>query len=808
LPLLLGLCKRLKMVRCLLVLVLLFSCCFVVPAQVVVKGKLVEDKNNRGVGFGTVALLSYKDSSAIKQQMTDSTGAFELINLSNGKYLLLFSSVGYQPLYREILLNAPAQPVLHLGDVIMITDAGSLKEVVVNGGPGGFQRQAGNLVVNVAGNKFFKTAANAFDVLKKLPGLEVAGDGSLLLSGRITPAVFIDGKPVPMSADELQNYLNTLSPETIAAVEVINNPSAQYDGEHKGIINIKLKPDLTLGWKGTVSTNIQKNDYTLADNNLLLTYKTKKAVYTARAGYTTGNTIRTYQALQHHANTNIMATNTKMLTSNNNFTVQLGMDYNFKKDQRIEVLLRSYQANRTMNSYNTLYTTDSAAKRVVFNTTSNNDADPTQNNYAANLNYIARFGKTQLQVLTSLATIGARQQEDIQNKNALTDQLNEYWKTRMKNDILIRTAQADLSGELAKGKWSAGAKFAFITTKNNLRYDTLNTAGQFVIDSNRTNGFEYDEYITAGYISYERKLNKFNLTAGLRAEHTHSVANAVTLNQVTDRNYLTWLPSLGITYAITENQQLHLSLTRRITRPSLPYLNPFRFYFSPLNYWVGNPYLLPSKTNALTVSYNHKALTVSATVGREKDPMTRYPEYNPVTNILEYLGRNLPYNDFANIEVNVPFTVTKWWRMNNNLGGYYKKEQTPYHGVTYRIPITYFSVSGSQVFSLPKGFTFDVYYYYRPHGGDGLYFEKSFSYIDLSLQKTWLKGKLNTRLNYYDILNTYKIRRIFREQSIINNRFTHWFGQQKLAITMSYSFGRSTYKAKQVNKNEEENRAM
>jgi hypothetical protein len=222
---------------------------------------------------------------------------------------------------------------------------------------------------------------------------------------------------------------------------------------------------------------------------------------------------------------------------------------------------------------------------------------------------------------------------------------------------------------------------------------------------------------------------------------------------------------------------------------------------------VGNPYLLPSKTSALTISYNQQAFTVSASIGRETDPMTRYPEYDRVTNVLQYLGRNLPYNDFASVEVSLPVTVKSWWRMNNNLGGYYKKEQTPYHGVTYKIPITWFTINGSQVFTLPKGFTFDIYYYYRPRGGDGLYIEKPLSYIDLGLQKTWLKGKLNTKLNYYDLLNTYRITRTFREKTIIDNRLTHWFGIQRLAITASYSFGRSTYKAKQVNRNEEENRA-
>ena len=145
--------------------------------------------------------------------------------------------------------------------------------------------------------------------------------------------------------------------------------------------------------------------------------------------------------------------------------------------------------------------------------------------------------------------------------------------------------------------------------------------------------------------------------------------------------------------------------------------------------------------------------------------------------------------------------------MNNNINGYYKREQTPYHGVTYVIPITWVTVSGSQTISLPRGIIFDMYYYYSSPGGDGLYSGKPLSSLDLGLQRSWLKGKLNTKVNFYDLLNDYKITRIFRQKDIINNRLSHWFGMQRLGLTISYSFGRSTYKAKQTGRNEEEIRA-
>ncbi len=145
--------------------------------------------------------------------------------------------------------------------------------------------------------------------------------------------------------------------------------------------------------------------------------------------------------------------------------------------------------------------------------------------------------------------------------------------------------------------------------------------------------------------------------------------------------------------------------------------------------------------------------------------------------------------------------------MSHNIRGNYKKEPTPYHNITYTIPIYNYTISGSQVFTLPQGMTFDISYYYRSINGNGLYIIKPEKNDALGWQKSWMKGRINTKVNYYDIFNTYRIALIFREKQLINNQLSHWFGNRKLGLTLSYNFGQSTYKAKQAGKNEEESRA-
>lgn len=783
----------------LIIAFLLFQLLSAAQTRIIIK--ILDSRSLQAIPSATTGLYAENSPTVLRNHVSDSAGSLTMNNLPAGKYKLEISATGYHILSKPIILTD--QPFLDT--IFLDPQAKLLTEVSVSSARPAFQRKGDRLIFPVSGNQLFKTAANGFDILKKIPGLSVAGDGSLLMDGRVAPGILVDGKPMPMSPEELQNYLGSLNPEMIASIELINNPSSRHDGEYKAIIDIKLKRDMSPGWKGNFSGTITRNDYTLTEQNLLLTYKTNKIAYMIRGGYTNGTRNYRYRARQILSDNNILSTRTKTPTHNNNINYQLGADYSISKQHRMEIILRHYITDRNINSHNRLLATDPSGTEMILHSNTNNNSSPEQNNYGGNLNYSGAFGKTAVQLLSTYLNISNRQNEDIQNRDAMNNDLLSHWKTMLKNDITIRTAQVDLSREALTHRFSFGGKFAFTTTRNDLRYDTLNNSQLFILDSGRTNNFAYDEYISAGYASYERTKNNLTYAFSIRAEHTHSVANSVTTGNITTRNYLNWLPSASVTY--TQNgHQYHFSYSRRITRPTFTQLNPFRFYLSPLNYHVGNPLLLPSKTSSLNLAYSFKTLSLRISGGKETDPLSRYPEYNDTTHVLEYLGRNLPYNHFLTIEGSYAFSITQWWKTNNTLNIFYKKELTPYHDKTYAFGIWEYMIVGSQVFILSKGFNADISYKYQSPGGNGLYKTKSYLYIDLGLQKTWLNGRLNTRLNYYDIFDQFEVQYIFREKQLINNELAHWFGTSRVAATIIFSFGKSTYKTKQSNRVEEEGR--
>lgn len=692
-----------------------------------------------------------------------------------------------------------------------ITQAASstttISEVILQSAPRKMKLNDGNLVVSVAGNRDFKTSTHLLDVLRKTPGVTVDQEYGIFIGGRIAPAILIDGKPVVMSNQELQAYLRSLSPDMVESIEVNTNPSSKYDAEFKGIIDIKLKKNTSLGWKASYNGNVYINKFNYRENAFNTSYHTEKVTYSLQAGYNEGISTYRYQALQRLANTNMMRTHTYQEDFGKVYSIQAGADFRLNDKNRIGINLRGNFRNNDRARNGSLFTTNKNETQTILNTTSENPTQYSQNNYGITTDYSFQNKGFKLSFLGNYLSVKNKQNDDFINRDQAATNLLSYWKSDLINKITIYTAQIDVSQKIDHADIEAGAKYSSSDTQNNIRYDTLSAGNQFVFDPARSNVFSYKERIWAGYLAYRQKIGNLQINAGLRFENTNSISNAITVDSVVARNYLKWLPSLSANYIFNKSSELSLSYSRKITRPVFSQLNPFRFYFSPLNYWIGNPYLLPSFTNQIKATYRYKNWITSLTVGKEKDVMTRYPLYNPETNVLEYLGTNLPYRNFAVLETSFPIRITKWWNVTSQITGYYNDEFRPYLDEVFAFKIYNYEVRLNQVFSLPKGFTVNVFANYESKTGNSLYIIKPRYTIDVSVQKSWFDNKLNTKIGFNNLLDSYDQRLEFRHKQIMDNRFTHWWDSSRLVFSLSYTMGSSKYQVKETLRTEEENRA-
>ncbi|MCL8536606.1 TonB-dependent receptor [Chryseobacterium gallinarum] len=682
----------------------------------------------------------------------------------------------------------------------------SISEVVLRAAPRNLKLNDGNIVMSVAGNKNFKTSTNLLEVLRKTPGVTIDQEEGIFIGGRIAPAIFIDGKAVVMSNQELQGYLRSLSPEMVESVEINTNPSSRYDAEFKGIIDIKLKKNMNLGWKGNYNGNMYINKFTYRENSLNLSYNTEKVAYRFLTGYNNGIYTYRYNALQNLANTNIMRTRMYQIDAGAVYNIQAGMDFRLNEKNRLGINIRRNLRESHRTRSGTLYITGKNESEVVLNSENDNPTDYSQGNYGITADYTFQNKDFKLNFLGNYLAVKNKQQDDFINRDKPTSDLLSYWKSDLLNKINIQTVQADASYKAGNADFEAGVKYSHSDTNNNIRYDTLSTGNQFVFDPTRSNIFRYKEKILAGYIAYKQKFGQLQINAGLRFENTQSISNAVTVDSVVSRNYLEWLPSFSASYSFNPSHELSLSYSRKITRPVFSQLNPFRFYFSPLNYWIGNPYLQPSFTSQIKATYRHKNWVTSFTIGKEKDVMTRYPLYNPVTNVLEYLGTNLPYRNFAIMETSFPVKIAKWWNITGQVTGYYNYEFRPYLDEVFALDTYNYEIRINQVFSLPKGYTINLFGNYESKSGNSLYRIKPRYSIDLSVHKSWFNNTLHTKIGYNNIFDSYDQRLEFRHKQIMDNQFTHWWDSSRVFFSLSYNFGDSKYQVKEIQKTDEENR--
>ncbi|MGH1519076.1 TonB-dependent receptor domain-containing protein [Chryseobacterium sp. JK1] len=681
-----------------------------------------------------------------------------------------------------------------------------ISEVIIRSAPRKVKLNEGNLVMPVSGNKDFKTSVNLLDVLRKAPGVSIDQEDGIFIGGRITPAIFIDGKAVVMSSQELQIYLRSLSPEIVESIEINTNPSSKYDAEFKGIIDIRLKKNISLGWKGSYSGNMYVNKFNYRENTLNLSYNTNNVTYNVQIGYNEGISTYRYSALQKLASTDMMRTNAYQKDDAKVYAILTGADFRLNDKNRLGINLRHNFRDNMRSRDGSLFTTDKTETQTVLNTISENPSNYRQDNLGITTDYSYQDKEFKLSFLGNYLSVQNKQKDDFINRNRSSTDILSYWKSDLFNKITIYTTQIDASQKIGNADIEAGVKYSFSDTHNNIRYDTLSVENIFVFDPSRSNIFSYREKIWAGYLAYRQKFDKLQINAGLRFENTNSISDAVTIDSTVTRNYLRWLPSLSLSYTFNPSSELSVSYSKRTTRPVFSQLNPFRFYFSPLNYWIGNPYLQPSFTSQIKASFRYKNWITSFTVGKEKDVMTRYPLYNPETNVLEYLGTNLPYRNFAILETSLPIKLTNWWNITAQLSGYYNYEFRPYLDEVFALNIYNYEIRLNQVFSFSKGYTVNLFFNYESKTGNSLYIIKPRYNVDVSVQKSWFDNKLNTKIGYTNLLDSYDQRLEFRHKQIMDNRFTHWWDSSRLFVSLSYNFGTSKYQVKEIQKTEEENR--
>lgn len=235
--------------RQLLRLVLIFAFPYLSFAQSVELTGTVQDTTATPLDGASVVLLNAKDSLLEKFAITEANGDFTIKRLGKGDYIMQISFLGYQTFNQNISLTEDQ----NLGTITLKPVIQDMDAITV---------EAERIPIEISGDSILYNAdafetrpnANVEELLKKLPGLEVARDGSIKAQGEDVSKVLVNGKD--FFGKDPKIATKNLPADIVDQVQVFDEQSETSrftgvdDGEREKTINLSLKEDKSKGWFG------------------------------------------------------------------------------------------------------------------------------------------------------------------------------------------------------------------------------------------------------------------------------------------------------------------------------------------------------------------------------------------------------------------------------------------------------------------------------------------------------------------------------------------------------------------------------
>ena len=217
-----------KLLLCLFMV--LIPICMDAQVSYNIKGVVCTQQNEPLPG-ANVKITDVKHKERITGCSTGADGDFS-IPLVRGNYILEISFVGYT----KYTTNVEIKGDVVLPPVALSEDAQLMDEVVVTART--ITYNADGYVAEVYKNPLYKSM-DMTSVLKMSPGT-YATHNSVQVFGQGVSAVYLNGRKLNLSGEQLINYLETIDAKNVKAMEVIAATGVEEDASSKGKSIIKL----------------------------------------------------------------------------------------------------------------------------------------------------------------------------------------------------------------------------------------------------------------------------------------------------------------------------------------------------------------------------------------------------------------------------------------------------------------------------------------------------------------------------------------------------------------------------------------
>ncbi|MBO4923165.1 MAG: carboxypeptidase regulatory-like domain-containing protein [Bacteroidales bacterium] len=217
---------------------------------------LIDASNNEPVSYATVSVTPKGSSDPAKYTLTGEKGTATLSGVKDGTYVFAAEMMGYIKYEKEITVKGEN---VSIGDVKLELDREMLEAASVTdvGAPVTIKKDT--IEYNAAA---FKTTENDVleDLLKKLPGVEVNDDGSIVVNGQTVTKVYMEGKTFFM--DDPQVATKNIPAKLVEKVKVVQKKSDQAeftgidDGQEETVLDLSVVGGTMSGLMANITAGI------------------------------------------------------------------------------------------------------------------------------------------------------------------------------------------------------------------------------------------------------------------------------------------------------------------------------------------------------------------------------------------------------------------------------------------------------------------------------------------------------------------------------------------------------------------------
>lgn len=261
-----------KKLLCRLVLLLPFLCLALnMYAQNPTRGKnvpppiagrevsgIVKDSTDLGVPGVTIRLTSERDTLITS---TNPDGIFVFKNVKLATYTMSFTMMGYKQQINKYKQN-DAIPRIVMDPIILKPMANTLDEVVIKGAPAITYKT--DTVEYRASDYIVRENATVDELLKKMEGMEVANDGSLIHQGNNVTKAKINGKTY--AGGDIATAIQNLPAEIVDKIQIVDDYGDQAartgikDGDPEKVLNIVTRSDKSVGNSANIQAGAGNNE--------------------------------------------------------------------------------------------------------------------------------------------------------------------------------------------------------------------------------------------------------------------------------------------------------------------------------------------------------------------------------------------------------------------------------------------------------------------------------------------------------------------------------------------------------------------